>query len=265
MKFIIKTTLLGGFTGAVWYGVFILICLLFHKIAFEISLWPFGTLTFLISERYNLKTDTVWYILLFFPYLPGLVLGMMAGFVISLYGSFVPEHVRKKSAWISSLKYRTRSFLSYCLFLGESTLCIAGLGSLFLCIMGVVFSPEQSVRILCAIDHLISETFLRTLTTNNSDNFIKLIAAILLASFSALTVWRCEVYIAKEKQNTAQNLPGEQSPKTTTVIIVSFVIVLGILLVSAMTLFMLPGLCFLLLELIIALINSIFWLLVGEY
>ncbi|MBR5690931.1 MAG: hypothetical protein IKX46_03150 [Verrucomicrobia bacterium] len=255
MKFIIKTTLLGGFTGTVWYGVFILTCLIFHKIAFWISFWPISTLTFLIRESYNLKPDTVWLILLFFPYIPGLVLGMVAGFGISLYGSFVSERIRKKSVWISSLKYRTRSFLSYCLFLGESTLCIAGLGSLFLCIMGVIFSAEQSIRILYAIDYLSSETFLKTLASDSSNSFIKLIVAILLAIFSALVIWMCEVYIAKEKQDTSQNLPEEQQQETATVVIASFVILLGVLLVVAMALYMLP----LLLLGLISVPLAIFW------
>jgi len=257
MKFIIKTTLLGGFTGAVWYGVFILTCLIFHKIAFWISLWPISTLSLLIKESCNLKTDTAWLILLFFPYVPGLVLGMAAGFVAALYGSSVPEHIRKKSVWISSLKYRTRSFLSYCLFLGESTLCIAGLGSLFLCIMGIIFSPEQSIRILQAIDYLSSETFLKTLASDSSNSFIKLIAAILLAFFSALVIWMCEVYIAKEKRDTVQNLPEEQQQKTATVVIGSFVTLLGVLLVVAMALYMLPWL-------LLGLISvpcAIFWIL----
>jgi len=258
MKFIIKTTLLGGFTGAVLHGVFILIALLFHEIAFWVSIFPMYPLSISIYESYNLRPDGALLMLILFPYVPGLVFGMLAGFFYSLFWSFVPEHKRKESVLFSSLKHRTRSFLSYCLFLGESTLCVVALESLFLCAMCIVFSPEKSVKILNAIGYpeYFSENILKTLVSNNSDDFIKLIAAVFLAIASVLIIWKCEAYIAKEKQSAAQALPAEQQQMPTTVVLV---MPIGILLLAATALYMLP---LLLLGLIMVPIG-IFWLLAG--
>lgn len=258
MKFIIKTTLLGGFTGAVLHGVFILIALLFHEIAFWVSIFPMYPLSISIYESYNLRPDGALLMLILFPYVPGLVFGMLTGFFYSLFWSFVPEHKRKESVLFSSLKHRTRSFLSYCLFLGESTLCVVALESLFLCAMCIVFSPEKSVKILNAIGYpeYFSENILKTLVSNNSDDFIKLIAAVFLAIASVLIIWKCEAYIAKEKQSAAQALPAEQQQMPTTVVLV---MPIGILLLAATALYMLP---LLLLGLIMVPIG-IFWLLAG--
>jgi len=258
MKFIIKTTLLGGFTGAVLHGVFILIALLFHEIAFWVSIFPMYPLSISIYESYNLRPDGALLMLILFPYVPGLVFGMLAGFFYSLFWSFVPEHKRKESVLFSSLKHRTRSFLSYCLFLGESTLCVVALESLFLCAMCIVFSPEKSVKILNAIGYpeYFTENILKTLVSNNSDDFIKLIAAVFLAIASVLIIWKCEAYIAKEKQSAAQALPAEQQQMPTTVVLV---MPIGILLLAATALYMLP---LLLLGLIMVPIG-IFWLLAG--
>lgn len=251
--------LLGGFTGAVLHGVFILIALLFHKIAFWVSIFPMYPLSISICESYNLRPDGALLMLILFPYVPGLVFGMLAGFFYSLFWSFVPEHKRKESVLLSSLKHRTCSFLSYCLFLGESTLCVVALGSLFT--TGVIFSPEKSVEILNAIGYPehFSERILETLVSNNSDDFIKLIAAVFLAIASVLIIWKCEAYIAKEKQSAAQALPAEQQQMPTTVVLV---MPFGILLLAAMALYMLP---LLLLGLIVVIMVpiGIFWLLAG--
>jgi hypothetical protein len=254
----VKTMLLGGFTGAVLYGVFILIALLFHEIAFWVSVFPMYSL---VCESYNSGRDVAMFVLVWIPYVPGLVFGMLAGFFYSLFWDFVPEHKRKESVLFSSLKHRTRSFLSYCLFLGESTLCVVALESLFLCAMGIVFSPEKSVKILNAIGYpeYFSENILKTLVSNNSDDFIKLIAAVFLAIASVLIIWKCEAYIAKEKQSAAQALPAEQQQKSTIVVLVmSF----GILLLAAMALYMLP-LLLLGLIMVIMVPIGIFWLLAG--
>jgi hypothetical protein len=242
----------------VLHGVFILIALLFHEIAFWVSIFPMYPLSISIYESYNLRPDGALLMLILFPYVPGLVFGMLAGFFYSLFWSFVPEHKRKESVLFSSLKHRTRSFLSYCLFLGESTLCVVALESLFLCAMCIVFSPEKSVKILNAIGYpeYFSENILKTLVSNNSDDFIKLIAAVFLAIASVLIIWKCEAYIAKEKQSAAQALPAEQQQMPTTVVLV---MPIGILLLAATALYMLP---LLLLGLIMVPIG-IFWLLAG--
>jgi len=124
--------------------------------------------------------------------------------------------------------------------------------------MCIVFSPEKSVKILNAIGYpeYFSENILKTLVSNNSDDFIKLIAAVFLAIASVLIIWKCEAYIAKEKQSAAQALPAEQQQMPTTVVLV---MPIGILLLAATALYMLP---LLLLGLIMVPIG-IFWLLAG--
>lgn len=264
MKFTIKTTLfgsftgvktmiVGGFTGAVLHGVFILIALLFHQIAFWVSVFPMYSL---VCESYNSGQYDALFVLVWIPYVPGLVFGMLAGFFYSLFWSFVPEHKRKESVLFSSLKHRTRSFLSYCLFLGESTLCVVALESLFLCTMGVIFSPEKSVKILSAIGYpeYFPENILKTLVSNNSYDFIKLIAAVFLAIASVLIIWKCEAHIVKEKQSAAPSLPAAQQQYPLSV---QVAMLLGGILVAAMALYMLP---LLLLGLVMVPIG-IFWLL----
>ena len=237
MKFIIKTTLLGGFTGAVLHGVFILIALLFHEIAFWVSIFPMYSL---VCESYNSGQEGAMFVLVWIPYVPGLVFGMLTGFFYSLFWSFVPEHKRKESVLFSSLKHRTRSFLSYCLFLGESTLCVVALESLFLCAMCIVFSPEKSVKILNAIGYpeYFSENILKTLVSNNSDDFIKLIAAVFLAIASVLIIWKCEAYIAKEKQSATPSLPAAQQQYPPSV---QFAMLLGGILVTVLGVYMIVG------------------------
>ena len=131
MKFIIKTTLLGGFTGAIWFRILSLISLLFNEKAYWISISPIRLLTDFIPP------DAGMVILLLHRYGPGLFFGLIGGFLYSLFWNSVPEHKRKENKMLSSLKYRTRSFFQYCLLLGESTLGVIALFTPLLCILNL--------------------------------------------------------------------------------------------------------------------------------
>lgn len=222
MKFIIKTTLLGGFTGAVWYGVFVLIALLFSEIAFEMSMSLTLSPIIFIVESYRLNSDDALGMNILFQYVPGLVFGMAAGFVISLYWSSVPEHKRKENKMLSFLKYRNRSFLYYCIFLGESTLFLVALLTPLLCILDFVFHLESPN----GKDILIP------------DQSTALLVGFFMTIFSVLIIWGCENHIAKEKQSAAQVLPAGQQEEPALVVPVMLV---GILLLAAMGIYMLIG------------------------
>ena len=121
-----------------------------------------------------------------YPFVPFFILGGIIGAIFAVVWNPVPEHKGKEkleNKLISSLRSRVRSFRFYCIFLGESSFCIVALGSLFLSAVNFIF-PSQSWD--------MGMTF--------SNPFIKLGVAVLAALFSALIVWKNEVYLSQKKR-----------------------------------------------------------------
>ena len=221
MKDIFKTIGISGFTGTVWFGVFVLVSLVFSRYALAPVLFPIGRILDVFIDIYNLDFGIVCLLMLFYPYVPGLFLGLMAGILFFIFWSYVPEHKRKECKWASSLKYRTRSFLSYCLFLGESVFGIVALLSLPFYILNLIFPREE----------WMSGTPIQVA-------LIKLVVAIGVTVLSALIVWKCEVYIAKEKQSAAPSLPAAQQQYPPSVL---FAMLLGGILVTVLGIYMIVG------------------------
>lgn len=223
MKPIIKAPLLSGCTAPLWAGAFVTVILLFN--------WDILRLPIVCFFEYFLYfVDTgdaegpkvfaamifIFLFLLLFSYLPFFVFGMFVGFILSIYFKFIPEHRRKDYKIISSLKYRTRSFRDYCLFIGESFLGIVALLSLPLCILSLIFQPEAE---------WIPGSPIQV-------SLIKLALAVLVTALSARLVWRCEVHIAGERQSAAQSLPAEKQRHP---IAVKLTVAFGNLLLSVLT------------------------------
>lgn len=204
MKFIIKTTLLGGFTGAVWFLVFAFVCFVFNVYALFPVAIPFCWILMVFIDTFYLDYDTITFMtIVFLPYFPGLFFGSIAGFLFSLFWSRTPEHKRKEYKFLSSLKHRIHSFLSYCLFLGEGSLCIVAL-SLPLFILHLIL-----YLILTHIFH-IELFFSFTVITS----LIMLIMSALLSAVSAWLGRKCEVYSAVEHKrlSLSEGKEPENSP-----------------------------------------------------
>lgn len=199
IKFIIKTTLLGGITGAILFRTLILIGLLLSEKAFLILTTPIWLLIDFMVERQLLNPDAGMIIFLLYRHGPGLIFGLIGGFLLSLFWNRV-EHKRKENKMLSSLKYRTSSFFQYCLLLGESTLCVVVLFTPLLCILNLFFPLEAPLEAPYKAHVLI---------TNKSTT---LLVGFFMTIFSALIIWRCEVYIAEEKKFVASALLPEQEP-----------------------------------------------------
>lgn len=204
MKFIIKTTLLGGFTGAVWFLVFAFVCFVFNVYALFPVAIPFCWILMVFIDTFYLDYDTITAMaIVSLPYFPGLIYGLIAGFLFSLFWSRTPEHKRKEYKFLSSLKHRIHSFLSYCLFLGEGSLCIVAL-SLPLFILHLIL-----YLILTHIFH-IELFFSFTVITS----LIMLIMSALLSAVSAWLGRKCEVYSAVEHKrlSLSEGKEPENSP-----------------------------------------------------
>ena len=204
MKFIIKTTLLGGFTGAVWFLVFAFVCFVFNVYALFPVAIPFCWILMVFIDTFYLDYDTITFMtIVFLPYFPGLFFGSIAGFLFSLFWSRTPEHKRIEYKFLSSLKHRIHSFLSYCLFLGEGSLCIVAL-SLPLFILHLIL-----YLILTHIFH-IELFFSFTVITS----LIMLIMSALLSAVSAWLGRKCEVYSAVEHKrlSLSEGKEPENSP-----------------------------------------------------
>lgn len=183
MKFIIKTTLLSGFTGAVWFMVFAFVGFVFNLYALGLVAFPFFWILTVFIDTFYLDYDTITFMTyMFFPYFPGLIYGLIAGFFFSLFWSRTPEHKRKEYKFLSSLKHRIHPFLSYCLFLGEGSLVILAL-SLPLFILHLILTHIFHIGL-----------FFFTVITS----LIMLIMSALLSAVSAWLVRKCEVYNAVE-------------------------------------------------------------------
>ncbi len=191
MKFIIKTTLLGGFTGAVWFMVFAFVGIIFNGYVLFAVFFPFYWILNFFVDTYYLDFDTIHFlIMVFIPCYPGLIYGLIAGFLFSLFWSRTPEHKRKEYKFLSSLKYRTHPFLSYFLFLGEGSLGIVAL-SLPLFILHLI------IYYVFHVEPLFPLTFVTSL--------IILVTGILLSAVSAKLVRKCEVYNAIEHKRLSLN------------------------------------------------------------
>lgn len=221
MKSILKIVAVSGFTGTVWFGVFVLVSLVFSRYVLALVLFPIGRVLDVFIDIYNLDFGTVSFLMMFYPYVPGLLLGLMVGTLFSIFWSHVPEHERKGFIRVSSLKYRTRSFSSYCLFLGESVFGIVALLSLPFYILNLIFSLEE----------WMSGTPIQVA-------LIKLVVAIGVTVFSALIVLRCESFIAKEKQSAAPSLPAVQQQYPLSV---QVAMLLGGILVAVLGIYMIVG------------------------
>ncbi|MCK9316002.1 MAG: hypothetical protein M0Q48_07660 [Verrucomicrobia bacterium] len=231
-KSILKIATISGISVAIWSGVFALISSYFNILfGWYLVIYP------LLVYGLSLESYTGIFFILLYPYVPGLLVGLIGGIIA--WGLF-SENRREENKLISSLKYRTRSIYSFSLFLGESTLCIVALGSLFLSTMGVFFSPEKSADILYAIGYpeIFSETYLKSLSSGDSTSLIKLIVAIFVTFFSVLLIWRIEVYISKEKRSAAPPLPAAQQQYPLSV---QFVMFLGVILLSVLGIYMVVG------------------------
>lgn len=221
MKPIIKATLLSGFTAPLWAAAILVVSLLFNWNALVlIKPVVFYYILSAYIDLNNMDPEAKMLLEAFFSYLPFLVFGMLGGFLISLFWNCVPKYITKDNIIISSLKHRTRSFGAYCLFIGESIFGIVALLSLPLYILSFIFPREE----LWTQGPPIQETV------------IKLALLVLVTTLSARFVWRCEVYIAKERQSAAQILPVEQQQHPLAVRVTA---VFGISLVSALAIYML--------------------------
>ena len=190
MKFIIKTTLLGGFTGAVWFMVFAFVVLAFNVYALIPVAGPFYWILTVFIDAFYLDYDTITFMtIVFLPYFPGLIYGLIAGFLFSLFWSRTPEHKRKEYKFLSSLKYRTRPFLSYFLFLGEGSLCIVAL-SLPLFILHLI------IYLIFTLVFHIELFFSFTIITS----LMMLLASALLTAPAAPLIRKCEAYAAVERK-----------------------------------------------------------------
>ncbi|MCK9315804.1 MAG: hypothetical protein M0Q48_06640 [Verrucomicrobia bacterium] len=199
MKFIIKTTLLSGFTGAVWFMVFAFVGLAFNVYAPSLVAFPFYWILTVFIDTFYLDYDTITAMaIVSLPYFPGLIYGLIAGFLFSLFWSRTPEHKRKEYKFLSSLKHRIHPFLSYCLFLGEGSLCIVTL-SLPLFILHLILTHIFHIGL-----------FFFTVITS----LIMLIMSALLSAVSAWLVRKCEVYSAVEHKrlSLSEGKEPENSP-----------------------------------------------------
>jgi hypothetical protein len=158
---------------------------------------------------------------------PGLIWGMIGGVFFVFFLNYVLKSGKKEHPLISSLKYRTRSFLSYCIFLGESSLAVFTIGGVFLPIISLVFSSEKVMA---------GNTELTVL-----DYLIRFAIVILVTILSVLIIWKCEVYIAKDKQSAAPSGPAGQQQYPASVLLA---MLLGGILLTVLTL---------------CLLNAIFW------
>ena len=242
MKFIIKTTLLGGFTGAVWFMVFAFVCFIFNVYALFPVAGPFYWILTLLINIFYLDYDTTPMIALFLPFFPGLIYGLIAGFLFSLFWNRVPEHKRKEYKFLSSLKYRTHSFLSYFLFLGEGSLCIVTL-SLPLFILHLI--------IYLILTHIFHTELWMHLTIEIS--LIMLIMSALLTALTAPLVRKCEAYNRKLFPSEADEplypsiLEEEQQIPLSVGVTMFLGGILGVIEAAALTLYMLVMMVFLLL------------------
>ena len=182
MKHIIKATLLSGLTTVLWFYVFLVVG------------------TFLIPQILGLLSYSIEYIIpiglsaegkMFFViavfvlgFIPIFIFGMLFGFIVSLFYYLNPKKITRDNNLISSLKHRTRSFGAYCLFIGEGLFGIVALLGLSHCILTFIFPPE--VKWMCTP--------------------LMLAWAVLVTALSVWIIWRCEVYIAEERQSAAQTL-----------------------------------------------------------
>jgi hypothetical protein len=168
--------------------VFAFVGIIFNAYVFFAVFFPFyWTLNFFV-DAYYLDFDTIHFlIMVFIPCYPGLIYGLIAGFLFSLFWSRTPEHKRKEYKFLSSLKYRTHSFLSYFLFLGEGSLFIVAL-SLPLFILHLI--------IYLILTHIFHKELFFSFTVITS--LMMLLASALLSAVSAWLVRKCEVYNAVE-------------------------------------------------------------------
>ncbi len=219
-KNIFKIITLCTLTLGIWCGVLALS----SRLVCSIVVHPMEILTAnIISSN---PDHFVWLSPIFLVF-PGLFLGMIGGIFFVFFLSQVSKPGKKEHPLISSLKYRTHTFLSYCIFLGESTLAVFTIGGVFLFIISFIFPSEKVMSgnmELTVLDYLI-----------------RYATAILVTILSVLIIWKCEAYIAKEKQSATLPSPAAQRQYPTSVMLA---MLLGGILLAVL------ALCFL---------NAIFW------
>lgn len=185
MMRLFKIALMSSMTAMVWVLTFTLISLYFNQWGHYLVVLPSALIAKALGFLY-LDYDFIVHFMVIYPYVPVFILGGIIGAIFSVVWNPIPEHKGKEkleNKLISSLRSRVRSFRFYCIFLGESSFCIVALGSLFLSAVNFIF-PSQSWD--------MGMTF--------SNPFIKLGVAVLAALFSALIVWKNEVYLSQKKR-----------------------------------------------------------------